>query len=55
MLHLDMEAKVCPLWQDRMQRCEEEGWQGKLPGDTIRSLLTRSLVYFNTIVGLFGH
>jgi len=33
MLHLDMEAKVCPLWQDRMQRCEEEGWQGKLPGE----------------------
>ena len=32
MVNLDMEAKICPLLQDRMQRCEEEGWQGMLPG-----------------------
>ena len=32
MVNLDLEANVCPLLQDRMQRCEEEGWQGNLPG-----------------------
>jgi hypothetical protein len=31
-LRLDMEAKICPLFEDRMQRCEEEEWQGMLPG-----------------------
>ena len=31
-MRLDMEAKICPLLEDRMQRCEEEEWQGMLPG-----------------------